>query len=476
MKSLVKAKWEKVPHAARVSVAYTVCSIVQRCISLLTLPIFTRLLTTKQYGQATIYSSWMSLLMLFITLYLPYESFSAAMVKYEDRRDEYISSAEGICLMLAGVFLVIYLPFSGLWNRLFQLPTFIMVLMVFDIVAASALAFWTGKKRFEFRYKEVIAVTIAIAVVTPVLQILIALNVSEKGYGIIAGGSITSIIIGGTLLVILVLRGKRIYNREFWKYALGFNIPLLFYYLSQIIFNTSDRIMISHMVGTDKAAIYGLAYMIGFMLNFVLISINNSYVPWFFNKIKEGKQKENIRVANMIAILLAILLLGVVWFAPEIIRVIGGKKYREAVWIVPPVAMSVLLLFYSQLSINVLLFYEKKRTMVQSSIGAAIVNIVLNFYLIPVFGYYAAGYTTFFSYIAFAVLNYMGARMVEEERGIRENSFDIKSLGLIFVLFSLLVFVGTILYRVLVARAVITAVVLVTVLLFRKRVRSMFGT
>ena len=192
----VKTKWNSLPLAAKVSISYTICSIVQRCISFITLPVFTRLLTTEQYGQATVYSSWMSLLVLFITLYLPYGSFSTAMIKYEDRRDEYISSSEGICLLLSAAFLVIYLPFCGLWNRLFQLPTFIMVLMVFDIISATALAFWSGKKRFEYRYKEVIAVTIAMALFTPALQFLIAFNVKEKGYGIIAGGSIISVLFG----------------------------------------------------------------------------------------------------------------------------------------------------------------------------------------------------------------------------------------------------------------------------------------
>ena len=84
-------KWNKLPLAAKVSTAYAVCSILQKCLSFITLPLFTRLLTTEQYGQLTIYSSWQGILSIFLTLNLAYGSFSTAMIKFENDRDGYIS-------------------------------------------------------------------------------------------------------------------------------------------------------------------------------------------------------------------------------------------------------------------------------------------------------------------------------------------------------------------------------------------------
>lgn len=138
-------------------------------------------------------------------------------------------------------------------------------------------------------------------------------------------------------------------------------MPLLAYYLSQVIFNQSDRIMISHYCGKGKAAIYGVAYTLAMILTFVLNAINNSYVPWFYKKIKEGKEEENTKIATGISILMALMIICVVIAAPEIILIMSGKQYSEAVWIIPPVAMSLLLLFYSQLFINVQFYYEQKK-------------------------------------------------------------------------------------------------------------------
>ena len=103
-------KWQSMSINVKVSTAYAVCSILQRCLSFITIPLFTRLLSTEQYGQFTVYSSWSGIITIFITLNLAYGSFSTAMVKFEEKREEYIASIQGICLVLAGLFFLIYFP------------------------------------------------------------------------------------------------------------------------------------------------------------------------------------------------------------------------------------------------------------------------------------------------------------------------------------------------------------------------------
>ena len=116
-KLCIKEKWNEIPLTVKVSISYAICSILQKCLGLITLPLFTRLLTTEQYGQATIYSSWSGILTIFLTLQLPYGSFSKAMVKYENRRDEYIACAQGICILLSCFFLTMYELLFGVEKR-----------------------------------------------------------------------------------------------------------------------------------------------------------------------------------------------------------------------------------------------------------------------------------------------------------------------------------------------------------------------
>ena len=291
LKSL-KSKWDLVSITVKVSVAYAVCSILQRCLSFITLPLFARLLTKEQYGHLTIYQSWVSILSIFVTLNLAYGSFSTAMIKYEKDRDGYIASVEGICILLAGVFLAVYLPFRELWNGLFELPTSMIIIMVLELLGTTAIQLWSGKKRFEFKYKSVVAITLGMSFLSPIVAFLLVINNEEKGYARILGYSLVTVLVGGFFYLRNALKGKKIFNKGYWEFALNFNLPLLWYYLSQVIFNQSDRIMISHLMGKDMAAVYGVAYSLATVLTFVLNAINNSYVPWFYKKIKEGKEEE----------------------------------------------------------------------------------------------------------------------------------------------------------------------------------------
>lgn len=470
MSSKSLTRFKDIPVEVRASVVYTLCSIVQNALSFITLPIFMRLLSKEQYGQYTIYASWSAMISIFVTLNLPYGSFSKAMVKYEDKRDSYISSAEGICLLLAGIFFVIYLPARTFWNRFLELPTTLVVVMILEILANTGILFWSGKKRFEYRYKEVIAVTLITSLLAPTLAYLLVMNTEEKGDARIIGYASVTILVGGIIFIMNACRGKRLYNKELWSYALQFNLPLIFYYLSQSIFNQSDRVMIGHYCGKDKAAAYGAAYTLSMVLTFVLNAINNSYVPWFYGKIKQNARRDNQKISAIIAILMAFLLLGVIWLAPEIILIMGGAKYMEAIWVVPPVAMSVLLLFYSQLFINVEFYYEKKKHLVLASVGSAVVNIVLNAWLIPIFGFVAAGYTTLASYVIFVAANYIAMVRTLKQKEIENDAYNMKLLLAIFAVFAGFTCVAVLLYKLLLIRYIFIGIVLITAFFMRKKI------
>lgn len=457
------------PLMLKVSLAYVVCSIFQKCIGLITLPLFAKhLLTTEQYGQCTIYSSWMGIIGIFVSLNLPYGSFSPAMIKFEGRRDEYISSIQGICLLLSGAFLLVYLPFRNYWNQLFELPTFIVCLMIIEIIAQTAVQLWSGKKRFEYKYKSVVALTLLSSVLGPAIAYICVIMSEEKGLARIVGSSIVSISVGLSVFLINLKRGKKLYNKEFWKYAFGFNIPLLVYYLSQIIFNQSDRIMISHITGTSDAALYGVAYSLATILTFVLNAINNSYIPWLYEIIRDKRGEENKKTSLGIAVLMALMILFIIWFAPEIILLMAGEKYAMAVNVVAPIAMSLLLLFYSQLFINVEFYYEEKKKLVWASIGAAIINILLNAWLIPIFGFVAAGYTTLLSYLLFAFSNYLAMKKIIKKRELEDVLYNYKGLLIVLTLFILCGFIGVFLYGTLLVRLLVTLAVLIIVILCRK--------
>ena len=66
--TILKNKFLDIPQSVKVSIILLICGILQRGISVITTPIFTRLLNTSEYGQYSLYTSWSTILIIFITL------------------------------------------------------------------------------------------------------------------------------------------------------------------------------------------------------------------------------------------------------------------------------------------------------------------------------------------------------------------------------------------------------------------------
>lgn len=452
----------------KASTAYMICSVLQRALSLITLPLFTRMLSTEQYGLSTVYSSTMAVIIIFVTLNLPYGSFSPAMMKFEDDREGYISAVNMICTVFTVGFFVVYLLARNFWNYLFDIPTVLMIIMGFEMLMTTSQQLWMGKARFEYRYKEFVIITLLTSVLATGCSLIAVINLPNKGIAKIAVHGLVVIAVGAVIYFNTILKGRQCFNKTYWRYALSFNIPLVPYYLSQIVFNQSDRLMINKMLGRSDAALYGVAYQLAFVLTFVLNAINNAFVPWLYRKIKEERIHENKEVSVYIAVIMAVLLLGLIALAPEIILIMAGDKYSSAIWVVPPVAMSLLLLFYSQLFINIEFYFEEKYKLVGASILAAIVNIVLNYFGIKWYGFVAAGYTTLVSYILFATCNYLAMKKTCRENGITELIYNNKALVWLFLLFVIMGFVFASLYPYRTIRFVVIAMLFVLILAFRK--------
>lgn len=96
---------------------------------------------------------------------------------------------------------------------------------------------------------------------------------TEKGIARVISNAIVVSVVGFAIYVMIMIKGKKPFNKEYWRFALSFNIPLIPYYLSQVIFNQSDRLMINSYCGRGDAAIYGVAYSLATILTFVVTAI-----------------------------------------------------------------------------------------------------------------------------------------------------------------------------------------------------------
>ncbi|MCR5486618.1 MAG: hypothetical protein K6F35_03710, partial [Lachnospiraceae bacterium] len=147
----------------KASSAYLICSVLQRSLSVITLPLFARVLSTEEFGYSTVYNSTMAVAVIFVSLNLPYGSFSPAMLKFEDDREGYISAVNTICSFLMVLYLGVYFLFRDFWDGLLGLPSILMIFMGIEMLMSTSTQLWMGRARFEYRYKSFVTVTLVTA-------------------------------------------------------------------------------------------------------------------------------------------------------------------------------------------------------------------------------------------------------------------------------------------------------------------------
>ena len=425
---LIMSKYVFLPVQVRAAFWFMVCSFMQKGISSITMPIFTRILTTEEYGRFSVFNSWLGIITIFVSLNLSAGVYMQGLVKYEARRREFASSMNGLTALLVAVWTLIYLAFRNFWNGIFGLTTVQMLAMLIMIWMSAAFGFWSASERVDFRYSRLVTVSVLVSIAKPAVGIFLVLNAQDKVTARILGLAAVELIAYSGLMVSQAVKGRRLCVPEFWKHALMFNLPLIPHYLSSTVLNSADRIMIEKMVSTGTAGIYSLAYSISQLMTLFTSAMQQTLEPWRYARQKTGRQEEIAGMAYPSMLLVAGLNLVMIAFAPEIVRIFAPPEYHDAIWVIPPVAMSTFYTFAYGFFANFEFYFEKTGYIAASTCAGAVLNIILNYIFIGIFGYYAAGYTTLVCYIVYAACHYMAMRRICREKLGGKKIYSLKKL------------------------------------------------
>ena len=399
-------KYRGLPVQVRASVWFLICAFLQKGISLITTPIFTRILTTQEYGEYSVFNSWLSIITIVVSLNLSAGVFTQGLIKFDEKKDSFASSIQGLSTALVFLWIVIYLLTSVFWNRILGLTTIQVLSMLIMIWTTSIFSFWADTQRVAYKYKTLVIITLMVSIAKPLLGIILVIKANDKVTARILGLVLVEVLGYSPLLFIQLKKGRKFYSYDSWTYALSFNIPLVPHYLSQVVLNSADRIMINDMIGSSEAGIYSVAYS----LSSIMLLFNNALMqtlsPWIYQKIKSERIKEISPVAYLSLMLVAVVNLFLILIAPEAISLFAPVSYRQAIWAIPPIAMSVYFMFCYDLFAKFAFYYEKTKLIMYASMVGAAINVVLNYIFINIFGYVAAGYTTLLCYIIYSVAHY----------------------------------------------------------------------
>ena len=393
---------------------YLVGNVFNKGIAFLTVPVFTRILSTSDYGIVTTYNSWIGILSMIMGFAL-HMSIRMASVDYKEKIDDFMSTI----IMFTSVASVGMIAIVSAGVKVFHIDInlFLVVVCMIHAYATATIEDYSSYLMMQYRYKRRTALMILpnfISVVVSIITIKLVLRTDLYLGRIIPTATITTIF--GIMIVILVLkRGRVQINREYIKYAMAISAPLIFHGIALNILSQSDRIMITALADSSQTGIYSLIYNFSMIATVITTTLEGVWVPWFINKLKDGARKEIGVVAKDYIHLMTYAMSCLVLVAPEVVKILANKNYWEGISIIPPVVLANYVIFAYSLYVNIEHYYKKTPYITINTIIAAISNIILNFIFIPKFGYVAAAYTTLTSYVISFALHSRYAKKLEPD-------------------------------------------------------------
>jgi O-antigen/teichoic acid export membrane protein len=191
---------------------------------------------------------------------------------------------------------------------------------------------------------------------------------------------------------------KFVFDYSIFKTTLLYSIPLIPNIFSAWILDLSDRIFIERYLGAKEVGIYSLGYQISAIVLMLTSSFKQAYDPYFFkiaNSQDEKSAKETLYKTNNVFLICTILAsFLIVFYANEGLELFFDKKYHSASNIIPIISLSYVISQSIGL-LNVMMYQEKKTNYTMKiMIISALINIILNYLLVPVIGMYGAAWAT----------------------------------------------------------------------------------
>jgi O-antigen/teichoic acid export membrane protein len=397
--------------AGKAGLWYTIANILLKGCVFLSLPIFTRLMATGDFGIYNSYIAYEQLLQAVLGLGL-YGTVKNAKLDFEEDFEKYLSSVLSLSLMVLAAVLVSANLLYGLYGEAIGFSRFVVNCLILQSFGAYLVFFYGSKLNIEFRYKSYIVISCFNTLVNIAASIILIVWVfpNERYLGRILGSAMPMIIIAIVLSASILKKGRTVYEAEYWKYALSIGLPLIPHVVSQSLLSQFDRIMIRNMVNDASSGIYSYIYTICTITYIICTSLDNAWTPWVYIKLKAG-DGDNIKAAGRwYTLLFAVLTLGFICVMPELVKLIADESYWPGEDLLIPLALANYCVFLYMLPVGLEYYHKKTRYISLGTISAALLNLVLNYFAILNFGYKAAAYTTLVSYLALFCFHLLIAR------------------------------------------------------------------
>lgn len=408
-------------------------AILIRSIDLISIPIFTRLMETSTYGRLSVFSTYVYIFIVFLGLDF-YGAVGKGTLVFKEKCDKYYSVSVSFTFFWFIFVLFVFNVSDRFISHILLLKRSEYNILLIYSYGMFVVNYATSKYLFFQEYKKNILMSFFLASTNLILSVFFIMSIFADNmfFGRILGYMIPTTLVASVLLVNFWRRGKKIYDKSMVGFSLRFGIPLIPHNLSHLILSNSDRIMIQYLIGDSQSGIYSLAYNIGLMMQVVTEGANNYWNPLLFRRLENDERDTVKNQARLYLVLYTMIAIGATVVSPEIIKILSSDKYWGGIDIAMWICLSTYFTFVYQLYVNVEFYHAKTYLISIGTIFAAIVNITLNVWGLPIYGYTFAAISTVISYALLIVFHCFSLNILLKDHVI-DNLFTLMLAFIVFV-------------------------------------------
>jgi O-antigen/teichoic acid export membrane protein len=391
---------------------YGLGNILNKMLGFILIPLYFRFIPIGDFGNLAV----MEITILFLTSILHFGIFSGHqryffIEKGKNNYGTFLFNNYSGNVVITLILIVPFLVFSSRVSILFfeNVSQTENLRIMFWIVVAEILCTLPFQiLQFEEKPIRYILLNVFKLVLSFLLTIYFvkSLSLGIKGilFARLTGGATTALIM---LLFVIIPRLKFKWDISLLWLSIKFGLPAIAGNIGYLIFQMNDRYMLNWLSTDIETGKYSFGFKIANFINLIFVAtVGMSFMPSVFSKEKEENNSRYYRkMLTYYCFLIAFIILAFLFFYKDLLALMAkNKDYFDGFAVVPILSLSFMVMGMNYFVGIGLFLKNKMHLFLIPSLAAVVLNIIMNYFFIPLWGMMGAAYSTLISQIIYTAI------------------------------------------------------------------------
>lgn len=411
----------------------TIGKICTQMITFFLLPLYTAILSTEEYGTVDLLNTLVSLLIPIVTFQVEQAVFRNLIDNRdnEENKKKIITTAIISVSTQSIIYLVIFFVLSPFIKN--EYKYFLATNVIAYIFSSLTQQISRGLgNNIKFAFGSFLS---ALSTIAFNIIFLLVLKMGANGM-LLANmfGQITCTIYNIISLKLYKYIKFKSYTFELLKRLWAYSLPLIPNAISWWVFNASDRVIVSTILGVSQNGILSAAHKFSYVYITFYSIFNLSWTEMISLHINDNDFEEFFnKMCNTILSFFVAMGIGIIACMPFVYPLMINNKFAEGYYQVPIMILGSI--FNVVVGLISTLYVAKKNTkaIANTSIISAVINIIVHLLLIKFIGLYAATISTFIAYFVMSIYRLYNIKKMYFKISINKE-IVIKSIFVLIIL------------------------------------------